>query len=88
MTLHFEKHNASEFLLENDNLSSICEYVGQLLQQESESWKNVTNLVLQVNEISNNNTFLKTWILSFPILKEIIKELDIIISIENKIIAF
>jgi hypothetical protein len=83
----FEKHNASEYLLENENLFLTCEYVGRLLQEESECWSNVTNLVLQVNEIGRNNTFLKTWILSRPILMEIIQELDIIISIEERIIS-
>jgi len=81
-----EKHNASEYFLEHKLISLNYTYVGLLLQQESNCWNNVTNLILQVNEIGRNNSFFKTWFLTNQIIKDIIQGLNQIISIEEEII--
>jgi len=83
----FEKHDMSQFLFENEDLSSVCKYDAILLQKESECWKNMSQLALQLNELGKNNGFLKMLILSKSITDKMKKELDEIISIEEKIIA-
>ncbi len=81
-----EKHNVSQYLLENEELSSICKYDGILLQKESNCWENLTQLVLEINNLSKNNNFLTKLIKSIQTTIKIRQTLKEIISIEKQII--
>ncbi|KAA0002363.1 MAG: hypothetical protein FE048_03955 [Thermoplasmata archaeon] len=85
--IYIEKHNASQYLLQNVNISPVCKHDGLLLQKESELWKNITLLIKELNKISRNNSLIKTLILAKPLLDEINQLIDKIIEIENAIIG-
>jgi len=85
-TIATEKQNVSQYLLENNNISSICLYDAMLLRQEAENWRNLSDAVLGLNDFCKNNGFLKTLILSEPILENMDKILSTIIEIEDNII--
>lgn len=80
-----QKRNISQYLLENQNLSSICASEGELLAQEANHWD---NLGILLNELFKTAYYgpLKTWILSKPIIEEMKEELDEIIFIHEAII--
>ena len=82
-----EKHNVSQYLFEQENLSSICRHDAVLLQQESGYWKNLSLLVWKINEIGRNNSYLRTLLLSLSITVEMNTMLSNIMKIENSIIA-
>ena len=84
--IYLEKHNVSQYLLQNVNISPICRHDGLLLQKESNLWRNLTLLIEELSEIGRNNSLLKTLILAQPILNEINQIIDEIIEIENAII--
>ena len=84
--ISIEKHNVSQYLLENENISPVCKHNGLLLQEESELWKNLSLLVKELNKIGRNNSLIKTLILSRSLLNEINQIIDNIIEIENTIV--
>jgi len=84
--IYLEKHNVSQYLLQNVNISPACKHDGLLLQNESELWKNLTLLIEELNKISRNNNLIKTLILAQPLLDEINQLIDEIIEIEDAII--
>ncbi len=86
MTL--EKQDISCYLLDNEELSSVCRQNGLLLKNESYCWENLTRLALQLNEIGKNNSLLKTLFLSRSSTREMSKILKEIISIHEEIISF
>jgi hypothetical protein len=86
LPISIEKYNASQYLLENENLSSICKHDSILLQKESNCWKNMTIFVLELSQIGKNNSFIKKLIKSIPITEKMGKELNEITVIEKAII--
>jgi len=80
------KHNVSEFLLENQDISPICKYGGELLENESKCWKNINLIVTELNEIHKSNGLFKSMMLSKPLINEVVTLLDSIITIEQAII--
>ena len=84
--IYLEKHNVSQYLLQNVNISPVCKHDGLLLQKESELWKNITLLIKEINKISRNNSLIKTLILAKPLLDEINQLIDKIIEIEDDVI--
>jgi len=84
--LAVEKQNISKYLLENQDFSPLCVWEGNLLAKEARHWKNFTMLNNKLFQAAHNR-FFKTIIESTPIIEKMKKELDEIISIEEKIIA-
>jgi len=87
LPIAIEKYNASQYLLENENLSSICKHDASLLQKESNCWENMTIFALDLSYILKNNGFLKSLIKSIVITQKMKKTLNEIISIERAIIS-
>jgi len=83
--LAVEKQNMSQYLLENQDLSSICAMEGELLAQEASHWYNLSELDNELFKVAYNRP-IKTWIKSKPVINQMKKELDEIISIEQAII--
>ncbi len=83
--ISIEKQNISQYLLENQHLSPIFAYEGELLAQEANHWDNMSILV-QEFFIAANNGPIKSRILLKPIINEMSEELDRIIYIEEEII--
>ena len=81
-----EKHNVSQYLQENSNLSPICEHDAILLDAEVEYWKEIKSYLEEMKEIMNNS-LLKVILYSGPILQNITKTIDKIIDIEMDIIS-
>ena len=81
-----EKHNVSQYLLENKGISPVCEHDGLLLENESRLWEKIYVQVKELNKIGRNNSLLKTLVLTWPLLDEISHAIDEIIEIENMII--
>jgi hypothetical protein len=86
LPISIEKYNVSQYLLENEGLSSVCKYDAILLQKESNCWKNMTIFVLELSYIVKNNGFLKSLIKSITITQKMKATLNEIISIEKAII--
>ena len=84
--IYMEKHNVSQYLLENKGISPVCEHDGLLLENESRLWEKIYVQVKELNEIGRNNSLLKTLVLTWPLLDEISRAIDEIIEIENMII--
>jgi len=80
-----EKQYISEYLLENNYLSSICKRDGELFAQDSNLWYNLS-LLSQKFFIAACYGPIKSRILLKPIIKEIDTVLDQIISVEEAII--
>jgi hypothetical protein len=78
--------NVSKYLLEQQNLSSICLNDGLLLNQESKLWKNLSIYFKEIQEINLNNSLIKTFLLTNAVFNEIEKTIDEIINIEKEII--
>jgi hypothetical protein len=85
-TNYMVKHNVSQYLMENLDLSPICKYESELLENESKCWKDINLCVTELDEIHKNNGLLKSMKLSKPIINEIVSLIDNIISIEQAII--
>lgn len=85
-TNYIMKHNVSEYLLENQDISPICKYDGDLLESESKCWKDINSLVTELNEIYKTNGLLRSMKLSKPLINNITILLDNVISIEQAII--
>ena len=81
-----EKHNVSQFLYENSNLSPICEHDAILLDTEVKYLKEVKSSLAELNETMSDN-FLRAIIYAAPILKNITKTIDKIIDVEISIIS-
>lgn len=85
--ISIERLNASQYLLENKELSQeICLYAGSLLENESKHWMNIANYIQDFQRIANEHGYLITSILSLHITIKIKSELNKIISIEKAII--
>lgn len=82
--LIMEKHNVSQYLKENLNLS-LCKHDATLLDEEIKYWENIKFLLEKLNESINFN-LLKTIMLSIPILENIRKDIDEIKKIEMEIV--
>jgi hypothetical protein len=78
--------NVSTYLLEQQNLSSLCLHDGLLLKHESMLWKNLSIYFKEIQEINLNNSLVKTFMLTNPIFDEIMKTIDEIIDIEQEIL--
>jgi hypothetical protein len=78
--------NVSTYLLEQQNLSSLCLHDGILLRQESTLWKKLVSYYKEIQEININNSLIKTLMLTNPIFDEIVITLDEIIGIEQQIL--
>lgn len=78
--------NASTYLLEQQNLSPLCLHDGTLLKQESILWKKLVIDFEEIQNINQNNSFIKTLMLTNPIFDEIVITLDEIIDIEQQIL--
>jgi len=85
--LFIEKHNISQYLVENKYISPICIHDAILLDKEAECWKNLTLLTEELNVIvKNNSCLMKIFILSKPILDRMVDTIDRIIFLEKAII--
>ena len=78
--------NVSTYLLEQQDLSSLCLHDGLLLKQESTLWKNLSIYFKEIQEINLNNSLVKTLMLTNPIFDEIMKTIDEIIDIEKEVL--
>jgi len=85
LPISIEKYNASQYLLENENLSSVCKHDATLLQKEAKCWENMTIFVLELSYIVKNS-FLGSLIKSMPITHKMKETLNEITSIEKTII--
>ena len=81
-----EKHNVSQYLMEIGDISPVCKYDTLLLEAEATYWDQLISYLWELDQITNNNRYVKTFILSLPLLRKINKALDEIISIEETII--
>ena len=78
--------NVSTYLLEQQNLSTLCLHDGLLLKHESMLWENLSIYFKEIQEINLNNSLVKTFMLTNPIFDEITKTIDEIIDIEQEIL--
>ncbi|MCX6666018.1 MAG: C39 family peptidase [Euryarchaeota archaeon] len=91
--ISIEKNNASQYLfsiidsLQDKNLQTLCAHDAMLLQRESDSWKQMSQFVLELYELGKTQGPFMTWILSFPITTKMKQALNEMISIENAIIT-
>lgn len=83
-----EKHIISQYLLENKNISPICNHDAILLDMESKYWENLTLLTEELNKtVKNNSRLMKIFLLAKPILDEMVDTIDHIMFIERVIIS-
>lgn len=80
-----EKHNVSQFLHENSNLSSICEHDSILLDIEVNYWKEIKSYMAELNE--NLNNILEAMLYAIPLVQHIAKIIDKIIDVEVDIVS-
>lgn len=83
--LIMEKHNVSQFLHENSNLSPICEHNATLLDTEVNYWKEIKAYLIEFN--GTMNTIRGTLLYAMPILHIIALTIDKIIDVEMGIIS-
>jgi len=82
-----ERHNVSQYLLGNSDLSpKICTYDGSLLENESKHWKNIAIYAIEFENIAKKYGYWTASILSISITRKMKSELNEIISIEKAII--
>ena len=83
----------SEFLqdiktnLTDENLTEICDYDSNLLNQNSDNFLELANHTYKLQDAVSDNFLLKGFIEAKPILDDIVSTLDEIISIQEQIIA-
>jgi hypothetical protein len=87
LPISIEKYNMSQYLLESEELSSICKHDAILLQKEAKCWENMTIFALELSYIVKNNGFLRSLIKSMLITHKMKKTLNEIISIEKAVIS-
>ena len=89
-----EKFNASQYLndlkesISDEKIISICEHNAILLQKESNCWKKLSNLTGEFLNLIQNNSFIKSLVLSKSITNNMIREINKIKSIEKSIIKY
>ena len=81
-----ERYNVSQYLLENQDLSEVCQPIGLLLQNESKCWDNLRRDIMEICEINKEKNILKTLFQTLVITYKMRKEITKIITIENSII--
>ncbi len=88
-----EETNASQYLLSiknslgDETLRTLCDHDASLFIQESNGWKQMALLVLDLNALGKTHRLLGTLLLSFPTTMKMKKTVNNIISIENAIIT-
>jgi hypothetical protein len=83
--LIMEKHNVSQFLHENSNLSPICERDAALLDTEVSYWQEIKAYLVEFNDTMH--TILEALLYAVPILHNIALSIDRIIDVEMDIIS-
>ncbi|MEA2054422.1 MAG: C39 family peptidase, partial [Candidatus Thermoplasmatota archaeon] len=80
-----EKHNVSEFLYQNSNLSPICKRDALLLETEADHWKEMKSYMAELNDIMDS--LLETMLYAMPIIQSITETINKIIDVEMDIIS-